>query len=199
MAFRNMNPDTCAFVNMESKPLPFINNFTHYCTPENYQICYQKLVEYATDDTVTEVVLDSLSSYPDSVIKYARSEKRGYEIWNFYNEEVGKLLYLFKKYPKDIIVTAHYEWVETGDAGAIEKRIAVKAKEWKGMIEKDFTIVHFANMTVVDGKRNYFIELNSDGKSSAKTPPMFLKEGEEKIENDYSVFLERVRQTLKQE
>ena len=30
MAFRNMNPETCGFINAEGKPLPFINKFKHY-------------------------------------------------------------------------------------------------------------------------------------------------------------------------
>ena len=107
----------------------------------------------------------------------------------------GKLLYVIKKYPKHVIVTAHYEWVET-EEGAVEKRIMVKGKEWKGMVEKDFTVVQYVDMKLVDGKRQYFITLNSDGKSSAKTPPMFLNEGEETIENDYSKFIDRVKERL---
>ena len=42
-----------------------------------------------------------------------------------YNEEIGKLMYIIRRYPKDIFVTAHYEWVEN-EEGAVEKRIAVK-------------------------------------------------------------------------
>lgn len=70
-------------------------------------------------------------------------------------------------------------------------------KEWKGLVEKDFTIVHYADMNVVDKKRNYFITLNSDGKSSAKTPPMFLdSEDQERMENDYSLFIAKVNKIL---
>ena len=69
-------------------------------------------------------------------------------------------------------------------------------KEWKGLIEKEFTIVHYADMRVVDSKRKYKIILNSDGKSSAKTPPMFLAEGQEEIENDYIPFINRMNEIL---
>ena len=196
MAFRNMNTETTGFVNMESKPLPFLNNFKHYSTPNNWQECYQKLIEYAKDSSIEVVILDSFSSYIDSVLKTARDTKRGFDIWNFYNEEIGKLLYLVRKYPKYIVVTAHYEWVET-EEGAVEKRVMVKGKEWKGMIEKEFTMVHYADMNVTDKKRNYYITLNSDGKSSAKTPPMFLDtEDQERIENDYSPFIIKVNEIL---
>jgi len=195
MAFRNMNVITTGFVNIESKPLPFINKFKHYSTPNNWQETYQKLIEYAKDDSITVVILDSFSAYLDSLLKTARDTKRGFDIWNYYNEEIGKLLFLIQKYPKHLVMTAHYEWVET-DEGAIEKRIMVKGKEWKGMVESKFTIVHFAEMKLEDLKRKYTIALNSDGKSSAKTPPMFLTEGEEEIKNDYSIFVERVQNKL---
>jgi len=195
MALRSMNPETTGFINMESKPLPFINEFKHYSTPNNWQECYQKLIEYAKDSTIDVVILDSFSAYVDSLLKTARDTKKGFDIWNYYNEEIGKLQYIIKKYPKHIIVTGHYEWVET-EEGAVEKRLAVKGKEWKGMLEKDYTIVHYSDVTIVDGKRNYFITLNSDGKSSAKTPPMFLEEGEEKIVNDYNLFIERMNDKL---
>lgn len=196
MAFRNMNTDTTGFVNMESKPLPFLNNFKYYSTPNNWQECYQKLIEYAKDSSIKVVVLDSFSAYIDSVLKTARDTKRGFDIWNFYNEEIGKLMYLIRKYPKHIIVTSHYEWVET-EEGAVEKRIMVKGKEWKGMLEKEYTLVHYADMNVVDAKRNYYITLNCDGKNSAKTPPMFLdSESQERIDNDYSIFVEKVDKIL---
>jgi len=42
-----------------------------------------------------------------------------------YNEEIGKLLFIIRKYPKDIFVTAHYEWIQN-ESGAIEKRVKVK-------------------------------------------------------------------------
>ena len=196
MAFRNMDPETTGFVNMESKPLPFLNTFKNYSTPNNWQECYQKLIEYAKDSSIEVVILDSFSSYIDSVLKTARDTKRGFDIWNSYNEEIGKLLYLIRKYPKYIVVTAHYEWVET-EEGAVEKRVMVKGKEWKGMIEKEFTMVHYADMNVIDKKRDYYITLNSDGKSSAKTPPMFLDdEDQERIANDYSPFIIKVNEIL---
>jgi hypothetical protein len=197
MAFRNMDPETTGYVNMESKPLPFLNTFKNYSTPNNWQECYQKLIEYAKDSSIKVVVLDSFSAYIDSVLKTARDTKRGFDIWNYYNEEIGKLLYLIRKFPKYIVVTAHYEWVET-EEGAVEKRIMVKGKEWKGMVEKEFTMVHYADMNITDAKkRNYYITLNSDGKSSAKTPPMFLdSEDQEKMENDYAPFIVKVDKIL---
>jgi len=194
MSFRNMNPETCGFINVESKPLPFANKFKYYSTPKDWIETYQKLIEFAKDPNITEVVLDSFSAYAESLLKTAREIKKNFDIWNMYNEEIGKLMYIIRRYPKDIFVTAHYEWVET-EEGAVEKRIAVKGREWKGMVEKEFTIVHYADMKVTaDKKREYFLTLNSDGKSSAKTPPMFLiDENEQESSNDANAFLARLR------
>lgn len=195
MSFRNMDPQTTGYINMEGKPLPFPNKFTHYSTPDNWQECYQKLIEFAKDDTISVVILDSFSAYVDSLLKYARSNKKGFDIWSLYNEKIGELQYIIKKYPKHIIVTGHYEWVTTAE-GAVEKRLAVKGNEWKGMLEKDYTIVHFADVLFNDNKRSYWINLLTDGRDSAKTPPMFLEEGEDRIENDYSLFIKRVNDKL---
>lgn len=197
MAFRNLNPEVTGFINAENKPLPFINKFKHYEAPNNWKETYQTLVKYAKDPTIEVVVLDSFSAYVDSLLKTARETKRGFDIWNYYNEEIGKLLFLIQKFPKHIIVSAHYEWVET-EEGAVERRIMVKGKEWKGMIESKFTIVHFADMRLDNNKREYSIVLNSDGKSSAKTPPMFLNEGEDSISNDYQPFIDRMNKILNQ-
>ena len=196
MAFRNMNPETTGYINMESKPLPYLNKYKHYCTPNNWQEAYQKLIEYAKNKDIEQVVFDSFSSYVDSLLKTARETKKNFEVWNLYNEEIGNLLYIFKKYPKFLFVTAHYEWVQN-ESGAIEKRIKVKGKEWEGMIEKEFTIVHYADIRVLNGKREYLLEIQCDGKNSTKTPPMFLSSEEQNtIENDYAVFLEIMKKKL---
>jgi len=196
MAFRNMNPDTCGFINAESKPLPFINKFKHYCTPNSWQETYQKLIEYGKNPEITEVVLDSFSAYTDSLLKTAREIKKGFDTWNYYNEEIGKLLFLIKKYPKDIIVTAHSANVET-EEGVAERRIAIKGNEWnKTGIEKDFTIVLFSEVNLSSGKREYILNLLSDGKTSAKTPPLFIQDNKETMPNDAQIFLQHVRKVL---
>lgn len=198
MAFRNMNPDTCGFINMERKPLPFVNNFKHYSQPNNWQECYQTLIEYAKNKEITEVVLDSFSAYIDSLLKTARETKKNYDIWNMYNEEIGKLMYVIQNYNKEIFMSAHSANVES-ESGIEERRIAVKGNEWnKAGIESKFTIVLFTDvkMDPVSGKRKYQLEFNSDGRTSAKTPPMFIEEGEESMQNDAQEFLQRVRSKL---
>jgi len=198
MAFRNMNPDTCGFINMERKPLPFVNKFKHFEQPANWQECYQTLIKYAKNPEITEVVIDSFSAYLDSLLKTARETKKNYDVWNMYNEEIGKLLYVIQNYNKDVLLTAHSANVET-DLGIEERRMAVKGNEWnKAGIESKFTIVLFTDVRLdpVTGKREYTLNFNSDGRTSAKTPPMFLEDGEESMHNDAGEFLQRVRSKL---
>lgn len=193
-SFRNMDPNTTGFINLENKPLPFKNEFKYYCTPNNWQEAYAKLIEYAKEPNIKTIVFESFSAYIDSELKTARDTKKGFDIWNSYNDEIGKIQYLIKKCPKDIFVTMHYEWIETPD-GATEKRILVKGKEWKGMVEKDYTIVLYADVKLSDNKREYFFRLNSDGTDSAKCPPM-LFENQDTITNDANKVVEELNNVL---
>lgn len=197
-SFRNMNPETCGYINSECKPLPFPNNFKNYCTPSNWQNTYQKLIEYAKDEKITEVVLDSFSAYVEDLLLWSRDKYKGFEIWNFYNSEISKLMFVVRNYPKDIFIVAHYENIES-EEGVVEKRIAVKGKEHKAVgIERDFTIVIFNDVAKVDNKLTYFFTLQTDGKNTAKTPPMFLYNEYEtyRAENDSNKFLQHIRNTL---
>lgn len=194
-AFRNMDPETTGYINAENKPLPFKNNFKHYIKPGNWQETYNALIEFGKNDAIKVVVLDSFSSYLDSLLKTAREVKKGFETWNYYNEEIGKLLYLINKYPKEIFMTAHTDLVQT-EEGVAEKRIGVKGNEWNKVgIEKNFTVVMYADVKLSDAKRDYFLVLNSDGTNSAKTPPMFF-EGKDTIPNDCYEVLKEVQRVL---
>jgi len=199
MSLRNMNPETCGYINVESKPLPFINKFKHYCTPNSWQETYQKLIEYGKNTEITEVVLDSFSAYQESLLKTAREIKKNFDVWNMYNEEISKLMFLIRKYPKDIIVIAHSANVET-ENGVIERRIAVKGNEHnKTGLESNFTVVVFSDVRTKDNKREYTFDLLSDGKTSAKTPPMFIIDEETTIPNDANAFLQHIRKILTNE
>ncbi len=190
-SLRNLDPETTGFINMEAKPLPFKNNFKFYYVPKDWNDAYNKLIEYAKNDSVKTVVLESFTQYMDSVLKASREIKKGFDIWNFYNQKIGELNYIIKRYPKDIIVTAHTEKVET-DNGVVEERIFVKGKEWKSDIEKDYTIVLYADAKISDSsKRDYFFRLNTDGIINAKTPPM-LFEDQETIPNDVKEVLDEL-------
>ena len=67
-------------------------------------------------------------------------------------------------------------------------------KEWKGSIEREFTCVMFADVKMVaENKREYFFSLNSDGKTSAKTPPYLFGEVN-KIPNDVNLIIKTIQE-----
>jgi len=69
-------------------------------------------------------------------------------------------------------------------------------KEWEGLIEKEFTIVAFSDMKMNNEKREYYLKLNTDGKDSAKCPPIFLVDDQDTIPNDSNAFLTHIREIL---
>lgn len=193
---RTLNPETTAFINVENKPLPFKNKFTkHYRLPK-YQDVYKQLIECGKDSSVEVIVLDSLSAYFDALVLECRATKKGFDVWNMYNDEIDKLLDIIKRIPKEMIITGHYEILNI--EGNTEKRVKVKGKEREGMIEKDFTIVMYADKKFDSDKNKfeYYLELAGEG-LSAKCPPDIFGEDVYKIQNDYKFIIDTINEFKK--
>ena len=60
-------------------------------------------------------------------------------------------------------------------------------------VEREFTTVMFAEVVIREGKPDYFFNLNSDGRTSAKTPPYLFAAGTTKIPNDAKEILAAIR------
>lgn len=87
----------------------------------------------------------------------------------------------------------HYEILNI--EGAPEKRIKVKGKEFEGMIEKDFTMVLYADSKInpKTSLPEYFFNAYEENTSS-KCPPDLLGTGILKIENDCKIILEKINE-----
>lgn len=191
--FRNLDPNTTGFINVENKPLPFKNNFKHYIKAPNYVDAYKALIEYGKDPEITSIVFDSFGAYMESVLSEARKTKKNFDVWNMYNEEIGKLFDMVKRVPKHIFISAHYEIL--GIEGNMEKRVKIKGKEWEGQVEKEFTIVLYAD-SVLDmklGRPEYFYHLYLDN-ASAKCPPDIFGGESFKIPNDAKIMLDKINE-----
>ncbi len=118
---------------------------------------------------------------------------KNFDIWNLYNEEIGKLFTLVKRVPKHVFITAHYEILNI--EGASEKRVKSKGKEWEGMVEKEFTVVLYADskMNETTKKPEYWFNVYQEG-TSAKCPPDLFGEGVYKVPNDYNWILQKVKE-----
>lgn len=181
-SFRDMNPDTTGFINVENKPLPFKNKFKYHKRISRYSEVLETMVEYAKNPEISSIVIDSFSAYGDLLLAEARKTKKGFDIWSMYNDEIGRFMTAMKWAPKEIFVTAHYEILNL--EGAQEKRVKVKAKEWESVVEKEFTIVMFADKKFNEkGKPEYYYQLVGEG-MSAKCPPDLFGQDTYTIPND---------------
>lgn len=196
-SFRNMDPETTGFINVENKPLPFKNKFKYHVRPKNSMEVKAALREYAGNKEIESIVFDSLSTYFEMVLADARATKKGFDIWNYYNEEVAKFLNYIKSIPKEVFVTAHYEWVEN-EGGAKERRTKTKGKEWLGILEKEFTIVLFAERKndIENKKVEAWFDLALDD-SSSKCPPDIFGQEVFQIPNDSKIVLDKILEFVK--
>lgn len=194
-SFRNMDPDSFGLINIENKPLPFKNNLKHHVRPTTRVDAFNALVDMAKNPEIKVIGIDSFSAYLDIVLAEARQTQKGFDIWNFYNDQIAKFLELVKKVKKEVVLTAHYEII--GMEGSMEKRAKVKGKEWEGIVEKEFTIVLFGdNKFLENGKPEYFFKLVEEG-TSAKCPPDIFGEGVYKIPNDVKLIVDKIHEFVK--
>lgn len=194
-SFRNMDPNTTGFINVENKPLPFKNNFKYHKRPNTYLEVLEAIKEYAQNTEITAIVVDSFSAYTDLLLAEAKRTKKGFDTWNMYNENIGIFNQYIKKCPKEVYITAHYEII--GIEGNQEKRVKVKAKEWEGSFERDYTIVMYADNKFNDkGIPEYHYNLAQES-TSAKCPPDIFGNGVLKIDNDIAEVDKKIKQFSK--
>lgn len=198
-SFRNMNKETTGFVNGENKPLPFKGSFKNTIVPNKPVDYINALVSINSRADLDCVVIDSFSSFIDAVLLEARATKTGYEIWSYYNEQIGKFNDAVKKCNKEVFVTAHWDVVVDEVGGTKERKAKVKGNEWQGMIEKDYTITLYTEAKVEFGqdKPKHSFVLYSDGTTSAKCPPDIFGTDVISIDNDSNLVLEKIREFQK--
>lgn len=190
MSGRNLPRDTTGFVNVENKPLPFKGAFKYHSRPKSLSEASATLIEYAKNPEIQTIFLDSLSAIFEMVLLDARKRYKGFDVWNNYNTEIQSFIDLIKRIPKTMFITAHYEII--GIEGNQEKRVKVKGKELEGVIERDFTIVLFADKKFNDkGLPDYYFNLVQEG-TSAKCPPDIFGEDTIRIPNDCQLIVENI-------
>lgn len=190
MSARNLDRDTTGFINTENKPLPFKGEFKYHERPKTLSETTNILIEYAKNPEIETIFLDSLSAVFEMVLLDARKRYKGFDVWNAYNTEIQTFIDLIKRVPKNIFITAHYEII--GIEGNQEKRVKCKGKEWEGVVEREFTIVLFADKKFNDkGKPEYYFNLVQEG-TSAKCPPDIFGEDIMRIPNDCQLIVESI-------
>lgn len=188
-SFRNMDEATTGFINTENKPLPFEKNFKYHARPRKSAGVTKAIEDYAKNPEIHCIIVDSLSETLSMIVDEMRANFRGFDVWDNYNRAVAKLMSLIKSVEKEMFLTCHYEVINM--EGEAEKRIKTKGKEWEGMIEKEFTLVLYADNKFEDEKPKYFFRLAAEA-TSAKCPPKIFGEDIYKIDNDASEVLKKV-------
>jgi len=189
---RTLNPAKTVFINIENKPLPFRHSFAHVVIPTTVAEVMSTLEKCEKPESagVTCVVIDSFSAFVDMLLAECRSKWKGFDIWNNYNEKIGIFLRTVKAMEREVVVIAHYETLDI--EGEQEKRVKVKGKEWEGMIEKEFTVVMYADRSKDDkGVVKAWLNLSLDS-SSSKCPPDIFGDTVHEIENDYGYMVDKI-------
>lgn len=185
---RNLDREKTGFINVENKPLPFKGQFKYHTRCSTYQEAFKALIEYAKNPEIEVIFFDSFSAYLDLLLYECRKTKKGFDVWNLYAEEIGNLLNMIKRVPKEVYMTAHYEILNP--EGSPEKRVKVKGKEWEGVIEKEFTIVLYADRKLNDKRETEaWFDTSLEG-SSAKCPPDLLSSN--KVDNDCNLIQQAI-------
>jgi hypothetical protein len=188
-SFRKLNKEKTGFVNAENKPLSFEGTFKYHARPKKFAGAIKAIEDYASNSEIEVIVVDSLSAIFDMLIEEMRANFKGYDIWDNYNRSVTRLMNVIKGVQKEVILTAHYEIINI--EGEPEKRVKTKGKEWEGMIEREFTVVLYADSKFKDDKPEYFFRLAAEG-SSTKCPPGIFGEDVYKVPNDSAHVLSKV-------
>ena len=198
---KNLDPDTTAIINVEGKTLPFkeAKNFKQIpydvSNPKASLIDSIKTISDFPLDKVSVVVIDSLSKWSDDLYVYAkeafRTSRNKYEIPEFHNQAIKELLDIAKASPQVVIMTGHPDMTQTS-LGDTTLNMAVMGGKWKGKLEREATIVFYANVKKNDeGKTEWFFETQSNGVTTAKSPEGMFDSLE--IPNDYAFVLDKVK------
>lgn len=190
-SFKNMDSEKTGFINSENKPLPFSNRFKYHARPKKFSGVRKALEDFANNPEIEVIVIDSMSSVFDMLIKEMRDNYTGWDIWNNYNKLIGEFIESIKNVEKEVFATAHYEILNL--EGAPEKRIKTKGKEWEGVIEKEFTMVLYPDVKFTRGVPEYSFRLAQEG-TSAKCPPEIFGEGIYSVSNDSKMVLDKIQE-----
>ena len=184
-SMRNFKKEEIDVINVESKPLPFRNDFDTLDS-DNYRDI-AKAIKNSKKNVV--VVDDAGYLLTNSFMRGHASQGAGNAMFNFYNQladDFWKLITFCKSLDKNkIVYIIMHE--SKNDFGDIKPKSIGKLLDEKVTIEGMFTIV--LRSVYHDGK--YFFRTHTDGFDVAKSPIGLFEEDE--IDNDLAFVDEKIR------
>lgn len=197
-SLRNVDWETTALIDTELKGLPFDHKKIKHYYPCPDHAAVEKAVASIKENPgpIKTIIIDSLFMYMEKLIRFAKLTQKGYEIYNVYNETLGRFITSLQQSGFVVVAVCMPELVTiTDDQGknTNARRIYTFGREHEGKLERYFLIVLYtAIKKTADGKITYNFLTNTDGISSAKSPPHIFGADKLYVENDLSVVLKAI-------
>ena len=174
-SMRNLDPKSTAVINTERKQLPFKNANEFMNVPVKTVSEFHTALDKAMEsDKISTIVIESFTSLIEIIYREAEIRYKGFDIWGYYNKEIGYILDKSKNSDKYVIFMA-IDGVYDGDNGVEERYVAVDGNRWKKRVEKEFVLSLFTDTKATDEGVQYRFRTNTLGRDSAKSPMgMFL-------------------------
>ena len=190
-SMRNLDPMSTAVINTERKQLPFKNANDFMNVPVKSVSEFHSALDKAMEsDKIKTIVIESFTSLIEIIYREAEIRYKGFDIWGYYNKEIGRILDKSKNSNKYVIFTA-IDGVYDGDNGVEERFVAIDGNRWKKRVEKEFVICLFTDTKATDEGVKYRFRTNTTGRDSAKSPMgMFL---DLHIDNDLKKVIDACR------
>jgi hypothetical protein len=172
---RNLDPKSTAVINTERKQLPFKNANDFMNVPVKSVSEFHSALDKAMEsDKIKTIVIESFTSLIEIIYREAEIRYKGFDIWGYYNKEIGRILDKSKNSDKYVVFTA-IDGVYDGENGVEERYVAIDGNRWKKRVEKEFVICLFTDTKATEEGVEYRFRTNTTGRDSAKSPMgMFL-------------------------
>ncbi len=165
-SLRNLPADKTAYINFDSKPVPFPMPFYKNIKIDNVDHVLAGLDSLEKDDQVEYIVVDTITfmmeMFENQKVVPKAGTKEGMTAWSDYAQFYITFLHKIKNSSKKIIVFGHTADVFNETEAIIESKVPVKGAIGKRGVEADFTII-LGNKKVqtskLKGKDNDLLEI----------------------------------------
>lgn len=199
-SLRNLDPKTTIVLNAEQKALPFrgAGKFKMNVPISDMDKFHKAFDKAIASETAKVIVIESFTSLMEHLYRECDKIYEGFDLWNAYKKQLGKMLNKSKGTDKYIIMLGIDQVLE-GSNGIEERYIGVEGS-WKKKVEKEFVIVLFSDMTTdASGNPEYrFITNKQQGfeRVSAKSPMEMLPPT---IPNDLALVIKEIEKYNEEE
>jgi hypothetical protein len=152
-SIRNLPKDSTLVFNIERKALPFKDGkLMPQIRPKTVKELFDFMDKYAKNAKLKTVVFDSFSAFSDLLVEEARILKAGWDVWTHYNMNMRVFFNKIRAFNDSGIHTVclgHDESLD-GEEGSSVRRLKCKGKEWEGVTEKEFDVILWADIKMLD-------------------------------------------------